>query len=108
MNGISYLYYDAVNQKSSLFRPIVYGLLVLSQRSVSINRFKVRICLASSHCCTNLYPLCIHVSLQSYHGILVGCLEILVQILEVGKLETLRHHHIFFSVSDFVLKGGGV
>jgi hypothetical protein len=30
MNGISYLYYDAVNQKSSLFRPIVYGLLVLS------------------------------------------------------------------------------
>jgi hypothetical protein len=87
---------------------VTYGYLfiVLSQRSVSINRFKVRICLASSHCCTNLYPLCIHVSLQSYHGILVGCLEILVQILEVGKLERLRHHHIFFFCIGLCFKGG--
>jgi hypothetical protein len=43
--------------------------------------------------------------------VLVGCLEILVQILEVGKLESWKHYAItifFFSVSDFVLKGGGV
>src|SRR5271168_941731 len=95
----------------SLFVPChirlsVYCPVATLGHSVFFIRSKVRIRLAFVRCQwsrshaqhqvtvirTTLSSLRIHVSLQFYHGFWLAARKLLVQILEIGKLETLRHH----------------